>query len=75
MDCQKDQTLLDALLAAGIAAPYSCRVGTCGTCKATLIKGRVRMAHHDALTDQDGAILTCQACPLTKETVLVLDDV
>ena len=78
VECAENQTLLAALLAAGIPAPYSCREGFCSTCKATLVKGRVRMAHHDALTDLDvlaGTVLTCQACPLTKETVLVIDAV
>jgi ferredoxin-NADP reductase len=73
INCQQGQPILDALLEAGIEAPYSCREGICSTCKATLVSGRVKMQHHDALTDIDtmaGVILTCQACPMTKETVV-----
>jgi 3-ketosteroid 9alpha-monooxygenase subunit B len=73
VECQQGQPILDALLEAGIEAPYSCREGICSTCKAMLVSGRVKMKHHDALTDIDimaGVILTCQACPLTKETVV-----
>jgi len=73
INCQQGQPILDALLEAGVEAPYSCREGICSTCKATLVSGRVKMQHHDALTDIDtmaGVILTCQACPMTKETVV-----
>ncbi len=77
VECQQGQPILDALLEAGIEAPYSCREGICSTCKATLVSGRVKMAHHDALTDIDimeGVILTCQAHPMTRKTVVNLDE-
>lgn len=34
-----DETILDAVLAAGIAAPASCRNGVCGTCETTVLAG------------------------------------
>lgn len=33
------QVLLDAILAAGIAAPHSCTMGYCGSCRAGLRSG------------------------------------
>ncbi|CAN7495022.1 PDR/VanB family oxidoreductase [Rossellomorea sp. LjRoot5] len=57
----KDRTLLDALLKAGVHAPYSCRVGRCGTCELKVLEGEVdhadsflseseRREHHSILT-------------------------
>jgi ferredoxin-NADP reductase/predicted pyridoxine 5'-phosphate oxidase superfamily flavin-nucleotide-binding protein len=34
-----DQTLLDAMLEAGIDAPYSCKAGNCKTCAVTVLAG------------------------------------
>lgn len=55
------ETLLAALLRAGIAAPYSCRQGFCGTCRTRVLRGAVQ--HRDTLlTDPeraDGMMLTC----------------
>lgn len=62
--------LLDALLSAGIDAPYSCREGACSACVCSLKSGRVHLAHNEVLADEDladGYILTCQAEPVTDE--------
>ncbi|MFE2377611.1 2Fe-2S iron-sulfur cluster-binding protein [Streptomyces sp. NPDC059398] len=58
--------LLDALLAAGIDAPYSCREGACAACACRVLEGEVTVAHDEVLDDQDraeGYILACQALP------------
>lgn len=58
------QTLVETLLAAGIAVPHSCREGRCGSCVATVTAGRVDMAPCDVLDGadlSDGLILACQA--------------
>ena len=56
-----DETLLAALQRAGVAAPYSCRQGFCGTCRARALEGVVQ--HRDTLLTEperaDGMILTC----------------
>ncbi|MBF6451152.1 ferredoxin--NADP reductase [Nocardia elegans] len=62
--------LLDALLAAGVEAPYSCREGACSACVCSLRQGRVDLAHNEILTDEDladGYILACQAEPVSDE--------
>ncbi|WP_368077902.1 2Fe-2S iron-sulfur cluster-binding protein [Bacillus sp. NTK074B] len=58
----KDGTLLEALLKAGVNAPYSCRVGRCGTCEVNVLEGEVD--HGDSfLSDRErsehNSILTC----------------
>jgi ferredoxin len=39
---QPGDTILAALLRAGLAFPFSCQTGTCGTCKCELVRGDVR---------------------------------
>ncbi|HTR94211.1 MAG TPA: ferredoxin--NADP reductase [Trebonia sp.] len=62
--------MLDVLIDAGLAAPYSCRQGICGACACQLVAGQVEMAHNEVLEAADladGYILACQAVPLTPE--------
>jgi len=57
-------TVLEAAEHVGVAIDFSCRAGTCGTCKVTLLKGSVTMAVEDSLEPQEkasGIILACQA--------------
>jgi 3-ketosteroid 9alpha-monooxygenase subunit B len=63
-------TLVDAMLAAGLDVPYSCREGQCGSCAATLLRGRVDMPDTEILESEDieaGTILGCQARPASDE--------
>ncbi|WP_030257633.1 ferredoxin--NADP reductase [Streptomyces violens] len=60
--------LLDALLAAGVDAPYSCREGSCGACACRVLSGEAKLLRNDVLDEQDlaeGYVLACQAVPLT----------
>ena len=38
---EEGRRILDAGLEAGIAMPYSCRAGTCRTCRGKIIEGEV----------------------------------
>jgi len=40
-DCEHGEKILHAGLRSGFELPYECGTGTCGTCKATLVSGRV----------------------------------
>ncbi|MBZ4018403.1 ferredoxin--NADP reductase [Streptomyces purpurogeneiscleroticus] len=65
--------LLDALLAAGVDAPYSCREGSCGACACRIVSGETKMLRNDVLDEQDlaeGYVLACQAVPLTDEVAV-----
>ncbi|MEO2077912.1 MAG: PDR/VanB family oxidoreductase [Bacillus sp. (in: firmicutes)] len=69
----KDQPLLDALLAAGITAPYSCRVGRCGTCELKVVEGVVD--HYDSFLSEEqqkaqNVILTCVSRAKTKRLLI-----
>ena len=70
-------SLLDAASAAGLEVPYSCTSGVCGTCRAKVLEGQVRMERNFALDAADveaGFVLCCQAHPLTERVVLSFDD-
>lgn len=67
-------TLLQTARMAGLAAPSSCEIGSCGTCMARLTEGSARMINNDALESDEvdeGWVLTCQALP-TSRTVRVV---
>ena len=70
LEVNDGETVLDAALRQGTVFPYSCRGGTCGSCKATLLSGEIKYATDDlpALSEQDARdnlILLCQAQPVT----------
>ena len=70
--CGSDTVLLDALLAADVDAPYSCREGDCGSCVARLTAGDVDHGNGIALEPEDideGYLLTCQATPKGVVTI------
>ncbi len=51
----------------GIALPYSCESGQCGSCTALCTHGKVWLAYNEVLTDREleqGFILTCQGFPV-----------
>ena len=74
----RDQpSILDAASAAGMEVPFSCTSGVCGTCRAKLVEGQVRMERNFALDKKEvaaGFILTCQAHPTTERVVLSFDE-
>ena len=68
--------LLDALLRAGIDAPFSCREGSCSACACVLLEGEAAMDVNTVLDDQDladGLILACQAKPLSDRLKISYD--
>ncbi|MGE2713133.1 2Fe-2S iron-sulfur cluster-binding protein [Mycolicibacterium litorale] len=63
-------TLVDVMVAAGLDVPYSCREGQCGSCAASLLRGRVDMPDTEILEPEDieaGTILGCQALPASDD--------
>ena len=66
-------SILDAVLAARPDAPYACKGGVCGTCRAKLVSGEVRMSRNYALEPDEiaaGLVLACQSHPVTDEVEL-----
>jgi ferredoxin-NADP reductase len=74
LDVAADETILGALLAAGVDVPYSCEEGVCGACEATVLAGEP--LHRDSVYSPDdharrGTIMIC--CSLSRSRRLVLD--
>ena len=64
--CAPGQLLIEALEAAGMAPPFSCRSGACAACMCKLVEGEVDLEHNHVLSQGDldqGWILCCQAIP------------
>lgn len=78
VEFRKEQpSILDCASAAGLEMPYSCTSGVCGTCRAKLLEGQVRMERNFALDKGEvaaGFVLCCQAHPLTERVVLSFDE-
>ncbi len=78
IEFRKDQpSILDCASAAGLEVPFSCTSGVCGTCRAKLVEGQVRMERNFALDKAEvaaGFVLTCQAHPTTERVVLSFDE-
>lgn len=72
----RQRPLLDALLSAGIDAPFSCREAMCSACACTVVDGEVRMLANDALAESDvdqGMTLACQALPVSDVVTVEYD--
>ncbi len=70
------EPILDAALAVRGDAPYACKNGMCGTCRAKVLEGDVTMDHNYALEDSElaaGFVLACQAHPAAERVTLDFD--
>ncbi|MEY4750337.1 MAG: phenylacetate-CoA oxygenase/reductase subunit PaaK [Pseudomonadota bacterium] len=70
-------SILDAIAAGGLEAPYSCKSGVCSTCRAKVVEGQVRMDRNFALDKAEvaaGFVLCCQAHPLSERVVVSFDE-
>jgi ring-1,2-phenylacetyl-CoA epoxidase subunit PaaE len=72
----RGETILAATLRARPDAPYACTGGVCGTCRARLVKGEVRMDRNYALEPEElarGRVLACQSHPVSDQVELDYD--
>jgi ring-1,2-phenylacetyl-CoA epoxidase subunit PaaE len=68
--------VLDAALQVRSDAPFACKGGVCGTCRAKVIEGSVEMETNWALEPDEvdkGYVLTCQSHPTNDTVVLDYD--
>jgi ring-1,2-phenylacetyl-CoA epoxidase subunit PaaE len=68
--------VLDAALMVRADAPFACKGGVCGTCRAKLLEGSVAMDTNWALEPDEvekGYVLTCQSHPTSDTVVLDYD--
>lgn len=60
-------TLLELAEARGLAPEFSCRGGSCGTCKTKLVSGQVHYPNLPAELPEAGSVLICCAVPAHQE--------
>lgn len=68
LEVEEDQTILDAILRAGLHIPYQCNHGLCSTCKINVLEGDFEHGEASpfALLDferEEGVALACCATP------------
>jgi len=71
-----DSNLLDALLGAGVAVPYSCRAGSCHSCLVRCLRGEPQDAKPTALSAEQRAAgwrLACQ-CQIVDDLQIEVYD-
>ncbi|MET0947614.1 MAG: pyridoxamine 5'-phosphate oxidase family protein [Pseudomonas sp.] len=66
-------SLLELAESRGLRPEYSCRGGSCGTCKTRLVSGQVNYPQPPAEIPDDGHVLICCAIPAQGSQPLVLD--
>jgi ring-1,2-phenylacetyl-CoA epoxidase subunit PaaE len=70
-------TVLEGAQRARPDLPFACKGGVCGTCRARVVDGEVRMRRNFALEDAEvaaGFVLTCQSTPVSAKVVVDFDD-
>ena len=70
------ERILDAVLGVRADAPYACKGGVCGTCRARLVSGEVSMERNYALDPEEteaGFVLACQSVPVSEDVELDFD--
>lgn len=73
---REGESLLEAVERNRPDAPYACKGGVCGTCRAFLVSGEVRMDRNFALEPEEvtaGYVLACQSRPVGERVELDFD--
>jgi len=78
-EAEPGDTVLDALLMAGVRFAYSCQAGNCGTCKCELLDGEILELEHSehALSAADrarGIVLACRSQVWSDVAIRRLDE-
>ena len=72
----RTEPVLDAAQRARSDLPFACKGGVCGTCRAQVTHGEVRMRRNFALEPEEveaGFVLTCQALPVSDDVTVDYD--
>ena len=75
-ECAPTGRILHAGLTHGLALPYECATGTCGTCRGRVVAGSAHVEWSEApgfakLRREKGDVLMCQARPTSDCTLRV----
>lgn len=71
-----DVPILDAAQRVRTDLPFACKGGVCGTCRAKVTSGQVRMRRNFALEPEEvdaGFVLTCQSLPVSDDITVDYD--
>jgi ring-1,2-phenylacetyl-CoA epoxidase subunit PaaE len=72
----RDQPVLDSAQRVRADLPFACKGGVCGTCRAKVTEGEVRMRRNYALEPEEiaaGYVLTCQSLPVSDAVTVDYD--
>ncbi len=78
IEVRPSDSILEAALDNDLDPPYACMIGSCCTCKAKLLSGKVILDDREGLTDEEireGFVLTCQSHPTTPNVVVSYDEI
>lgn len=76
MTLPRDTTVLEGAQRLRPDLPFACKGGVCGTCRARVTSGEVRMRRNFALDPAElaaGFVLTCQSLPVTDTATIDYD--
>ncbi len=71
------ESILEKALQLGLEIPNSCQIGECGTCRARLLSGKIKLVSQTALSEEDindGYCLTCVGYPASDNVVVLYED-
>ena len=71
------ESILEKALDMGIDLPNSCQFGNCGTCKAKLLSGKLKLIEQSVLSQDDikhGFCLTCVGFPASDDVVIEYEE-
>lgn len=72
-ECKKDETILEALMRQGREIRFSCKKGTCKTCKSKVLEGDIPDGAHGQLEEyliENHLILPCVTHPISDMTLV-----
>ncbi|MCW2869854.1 1,2-phenylacetyl-CoA epoxidase subunit PaaE [Actinacidiphila oryziradicis] len=72
----RDRSVLEGAQRVRPDLPFACKGGVCGTCRALVVDGEVRMRRNFALEPGEveaGYVLTCQSLPVSDKVVIDYD--
>lgn len=74
-EVDSEETVLAAAIRQGVGLPYSCRDGSCGTCKTKLVSGDITLGQYstEALSADERDLGFILACCTTAASDIVID--
>ena len=71
------ESIMEKAFQLGLEIPSSCQHGECGTCRARLLSGKLKLVSQTTLSEEDienGYCLTCVGYPASDNVVILYED-